>query len=99
MSRSATRFSTPPSSDAVAAARAGVSAEHVDHVARRIIEDAGFGDLFVHRTGHGIGIEEHEDPYLVAGNAEHLATGPCVFGGAGHLLAGAGSACGWRTSW
>ncbi len=61
--------------DAVAAARSGVSAEHVDHVARRIIEDAGFGDLFVHRTGHGIGIEEHEDPYLVAGNAEHLRPG------------------------
>ena len=50
-------------------------AEHVDQVARQVIEEAGFGDLFVHRTGHGIGIEEHEDPYLVAGNAEHLRPG------------------------
>ena len=61
--------------DAVAAARSGVTAEHVDHVARQVIEDAGFGHLFVHRTGHGIGIEEHEDPYLVAGNTEHLRPG------------------------
>ena len=60
---------------AVSAARSGVTAEHVDHVAREVIEDAGFGDLFVHRTGHGIGIEEHEDPYLVAGNTEHLRPG------------------------
>ena len=60
---------------AVSAARSGVSAEHVDRVARTIIEEAGFGDLFVHRTGHGIGIEEHEDPYLVAGNTEVLQPG------------------------
>ncbi len=60
---------------AVSSARAGVPAEHVDRVARQVIEDAGFGGLFVHRTGHGIGIEEHEDPYLVAGNAEHLRPG------------------------
>ena len=60
---------------AVSAARSGVSAEHVDSVARSIIEEAGFGDLFVHRTGHGIGIEEHEDPYLVAGNTEVLRPG------------------------
>ena len=60
---------------AVAAARAGVTAEHVDGVARSIISEAGFGDLFVHRTGHGIGIEEHEDPYLVAGNTESLRRG------------------------
>ncbi len=60
---------------AVAAACAGVTAEYVDGVARAIITDAGFGDLFVHRTGHGIGIEEHEDPYLVAGNTESLRPG------------------------
>jgi Xaa-Pro aminopeptidase len=60
---------------AVSAARSGVSAEQVDRVARTIIEEAGFGDLFVHRTGHGIGIEEHEDPYLVAGNTEVLRPG------------------------
>jgi Xaa-Pro aminopeptidase len=60
---------------AVAAAREGIAAEAVDAVARRIIDDAGYGDLFIHRTGHGIGIEEHEDPYLVAGNHERLRPG------------------------
>ncbi len=60
---------------AVASARSGVTAEHVDHVAREIIEDAGYGAYFVHRTGHGIGIEEHEDPYLVVGNDECLRPG------------------------
>jgi len=60
---------------AVASARAGVSAEAVDAAARNIIDDAGYGDLFIHRTGHGIGIEEHEDPYLVAGNDELLRPG------------------------
>jgi Xaa-Pro aminopeptidase len=60
---------------AVAAARAGVTAEHVDGVARDIIVGAGLGEFFVHRTGHGIGIEEHEDPYLVAGNDQPLQVG------------------------
>jgi Xaa-Pro aminopeptidase len=60
---------------AVAAARSGVTAEHVDHVAREIIASAGLGALFVHRTGHGIGIEEHEDPYLVSGNVDLLRPG------------------------
>jgi Xaa-Pro aminopeptidase len=60
---------------AVASARSGVTAEHVDHVARAIIGDAGYGAYFVHRTGHGIGIEEHEDPYLVVGNGESLQPG------------------------
>ncbi len=60
---------------AVASARSGVTAEHVDGVARAIIEDAGYGAYFVHRTGHGIGIEEHEDPYLVVGNEECLRPG------------------------
>ena len=40
-----------------------------------MIEDAGFGDQFIHRTGHGIGLEEHEDPYIVAGNTAPLAAG------------------------
>jgi Xaa-Pro aminopeptidase len=60
---------------AVSAARSGVTAEHVDGVARTIIADAGFGALVLHRTGHGIGIEEHEDPYLVVGNDEQLRPG------------------------
>jgi Xaa-Pro aminopeptidase len=56
-------------------ARAGVSAESVDGIGRRILDDAGYGDLFIHRTGHGIGLETHEDPYIVAGNTETLEPG------------------------
>jgi D-alanyl-D-alanine dipeptidase len=53
----------------------GVPAEDVDRAARELITDAGYGDRFIHRTGHGIGLEEHEDPYLVVGNAEPLREG------------------------
>ena len=60
---------------AVAAVRPGVTAEHVDAVARATIAEAGLGEYFIHRTGHGIGIEEHEDPYLVAGNDTPLVVG------------------------
>lgn len=56
-------------------ARAGVSAESVDEVGRAILRDAGFADLFIHRTGHGIGLETHEDPYIVAGNEQVLELG------------------------
>jgi Xaa-Pro aminopeptidase len=61
--------------EAVGAACAGVPCEDVDAVARRIITEGGYGPNFVHRTGHGIGLEEHEDPYIVAGNCERLAVG------------------------
>lgn len=60
---------------AVAAVRPGVPAERIDAVARGVITDAGYGEAFIHRTGHGIGLEEHEEPYLVAGNAEPLEPG------------------------
>jgi len=60
---------------AVEAATVGTPCEDVDAVARRIIDEGGYGPYFVHRTGHGIGVEEHEDPYLVAGNCEPLAAG------------------------
>jgi Xaa-Pro aminopeptidase len=60
---------------AVRAARVGTSCEAVDAAARSIIAAAGFGDRFIHRTGHGIGVEAHEDPYIVAGNTEPLAAG------------------------
>ena len=53
----------------------GVSAEEVDATARRPITAAGYGQFFVHRTGHGIGLESHEDPYIVAGNTEPLRAG------------------------
>ena len=60
---------------AVRAARAGTPGEEVDATARRIIADAGFGDRFIHRTGHGIGVETHEEPYIVAGNSTPLEAG------------------------
>ena len=47
----------------------------MDATARRIITAGGLGDHFIHRTGHGIGLEAHEDPYLVSGNHEPLAPG------------------------
>jgi Xaa-Pro aminopeptidase len=57
------------------AAVAGVPAEDVDAVARDCIAGAGFGDHFIHRTGHGIGIEGHEEPYIIAGNERPLEVG------------------------
>jgi len=60
---------------ACAAVRPGVSAESIDAAAREPIEAAGYGKFFVHRTGHGIGLETHEDPYIVAGNTEPLRPG------------------------
>ena len=60
---------------AVDAAVVGTPCEDVDGVARRVITDGGYGPWFVHRTGHGIGLEEHEDPYLVGGNCEPVAPG------------------------
>jgi len=57
------------------AVRPGVPAQDVDAVARGIIEEAGYGDRFIHRTGHGIGLEVHEDPYIVRGNDSRLDVG------------------------
>ena len=59
----------------VASATVGTPCQDVDRAARQIIADAGYGDYFVHRTGHGIGMEEHEDPYIVEGNDRPLAVG------------------------
>jgi Xaa-Pro aminopeptidase len=59
----------------VRAATVGTPCEEVDAVARRVIADAGYGEYFVHRTGHGIGVEAHEDPYVVAGNTTPLVPG------------------------
>ncbi|TVT50575.1 aminopeptidase P family protein [Amycolatopsis rhizosphaerae] len=60
---------------AVEAVRPGVTAEAVDAAARDLITAAGFGEFFIHRTGHGIGLDVHEDPYIVAGNALPLEPG------------------------
>jgi Xaa-Pro aminopeptidase len=51
---------------ALAAARPGVRAREVDAAARGVITKAGYGPYFVHRTGHGLGIDVHEAPYLTA---------------------------------
>jgi len=60
---------------AVRAVEPGVTAGHVDEVARSIIEERGYGDAFVHRTGHGVGLDVHEAPYIVAGNDRELEPG------------------------
>ncbi len=60
---------------AVASVRPGVTCESIDRVARDIITAGGHGPHFIHRTGHGIGMEEHEDPYIVEGNSEPLVVG------------------------
>ena len=62
-------------SEATHAVRPGVPCERIDDVAREIIAAEGYGPNFIHRTGHGIGLEGHEEPYLVAGNAEALRPG------------------------
>jgi Xaa-Pro aminopeptidase len=60
---------------AVDAVRPGVSAESIDAAAREVIEAAGFGEFFIHRTGHGIGLDVHEEPYIVSGNELILEAG------------------------
>ena len=58
-----------------AAARPGVPCQDVDRSARRVIEEAGYGPYFIHRTGHGLGLEVHEPPYMVEGNTRRLEVG------------------------
>jgi len=60
---------------AVAAVRPGVPAEDVDAAARDLLTEAGYGEVFLHRTGHGIGLDGHEPPYIVTGNALPLEPG------------------------
>ncbi|HSO29472.1 MAG TPA: Xaa-Pro peptidase family protein [Candidatus Sulfomarinibacteraceae bacterium] len=60
---------------ATSAVRPGVPCERIDAVARGIIAAGGHGPDFIHRVGHGIGLETHEEPYMVAGNAEPLRPG------------------------
>jgi Xaa-Pro aminopeptidase len=57
------------------AARLGATAASVDAASRRVIDEAGYGERFIHRTGHGIGLDGHEHPYLVRGNDEALEPG------------------------
>ncbi len=57
------------------AARPGVTCQDVDRAARQVISDAGFGDYFIHRVGHGLGIDGHEPPWMVEGNTDLVETG------------------------
>ena len=59
----------------VAAGVVGAACQDVDRASREVIADAGYGEFFIHRTGHGIGMEAHEDPYMVEGNALPIAPG------------------------
>ena len=59
---------------AVAAVKPGVTAESIDRIARNIITEAGYGEHFIHRTGHGIGLSTHEEPFIMEGN--HLTLEP-----------------------
>ncbi|MFY9232949.1 MAG: Xaa-Pro peptidase family protein [Fimbriimonadaceae bacterium] len=60
-----------------AAINSGVACQDVDRAARRVIEGAGYGEFFMHRTGHGIGMRGHEEPFIIEGNALPLAPGHC----------------------
>jgi Xaa-Pro aminopeptidase len=73
---------------AVEAAVVGVRCEAVDAAGRDPITEAGYGDAFIHRIGHGIGIEEHEDPYMVAGNDTAVVAGHAFSVEPGIYLAG-----------
>ena len=73
---------------AVSAAVVGATCEEVDSAGRDLIAAAGYGKFFIHRIGHGIGIEEHEDPYMVAGNATPLVAGHAFSVEPGIYLAG-----------
>jgi Xaa-Pro aminopeptidase len=70
------------------AVRPGVAAQDVDRAARTVITDAGYGDRFVHRTGHGIGLEVHEPPYIVEGDETPLEPGMTFSDEPGIYLAG-----------
>ncbi|CAN3981257.1 M24 family metallopeptidase [Kitasatospora purpeofusca] len=59
------------------AVRPGIACQEIDRIARRVITEAGYGEYFIHRTGHGIGITTHEPPYLVEGEQQPLVPGMC----------------------
>lgn len=70
------------------AIKPGVPCEEVDAAARRVITEAGYGEYFIHRTGHGLGLAEHEAPYIVAGNTQPLREGMCFSDEPGIYLEG-----------
>jgi Xaa-Pro aminopeptidase len=72
----------------VDAVRPGATCQDVDRAARSVIADAGYGDAFIHRTGHGIGVTTHEPPYMVEGEERQLVPGMCFSVEPGVYLAG-----------
>ena len=72
----------------VDAVRPGVTCQEVDRAARKVIRDAGYGEQFIHRTGHGIGVTTHEPPYMVEGEEQPLVPGMCFSVEPGIYLAG-----------
>jgi Xaa-Pro aminopeptidase len=72
----------------VDAVRPGVSCQEIDRAARKVITDAGYGEEFIHRTGHGIGVTTHEPPYMVEGEEQPLVPGMCFSVEPGIYLAG-----------
>ncbi|GGV06423.1 aminopeptidase P family protein [Streptomyces spectabilis] len=59
------------------AVRPGIACQEVDRAARAVITDAGYGEYFIHRTGHGIGVTTHEPPYMIEGEEQRLVPGMC----------------------
>jgi Xaa-Pro aminopeptidase len=57
--------------------RPGIACQEVDRATRKVITDAGYGDYFIHRTGHGIGLTTHEPPYMIEGETRKLEPGMC----------------------
>jgi D-alanyl-D-alanine dipeptidase len=70
------------------AVRPGVACQEIDRVARAVITEAGYGEQFIHRTGHGIGVTTHEPPYMVEGEEQELRAGMCFSIEPGIYLAG-----------
>jgi Xaa-Pro aminopeptidase len=70
------------------AVRPGVPCQEIDRVARRVITEAGYGEQFIHRTGHGIGTTTHEPPYMIEGEEQPLVPGMCFSVEPGIYLAG-----------
>ncbi|MEU6439750.1 aminopeptidase P family protein [Streptomyces sp. NPDC047046] len=60
-----------------AAVRPGATCQDIDRAARAVIDEAGYGEYFIHRTGHGIGVTTHEPPYMIEGETRELVPGMC----------------------
>jgi Xaa-Pro aminopeptidase len=72
----------------VDAVRTGATCQDIDRAARTVIAEAGYGEQFIHRTGHGIGVTTHEPPYMVEGEEQPLVPGMCFSVEPGIYLAG-----------